>query len=130
MKNKVDFYPLTSFQPFRYSRTFGKIEMRNKIILTLTLAEWDITHAGGCNMWRLFSFKFSYSHFFMNLFLDDFWKVLNSTVVIKTKLRVTTKNIQSIQPYSFRKNNFTVYCLHRDQPPAWELSHTNRTWKT
>ena len=47
-------------------------------------------------------------------------RFLNSINGLTLKLRLRTKNIQSIQQYSFLEN-YTGLGSHRDHPSAWEL---------
>ena len=112
----------------------------------LTLAGWDIAYAVGWSMWRLFSLnllKFSAkwpgislnkNYFvkgvltwvrwklkigFKTIFFkitNDFSKIFILIMSVKIKLRIITKNMASVQQYSFLKNRF--YCQWSSQRPS------------
>ena len=49
-------------------------------------------------------------------------KIRIQIIGVKTKLRMITKNMQSIQRYSFPLNRLYGLWFHIDHPPAWELN--------
>ena len=71
------------------------------------------------SLWRPFSFSFTYSDLFLNIWDKKPYITLQNKC--ENKIEDNNEKICKIQQYSFPQNWFFNYGLHRDHPLSWEL---------